>query len=73
MSCFAQSLFISRANILFDGAKECTMNFLGMCFVGTEELKPKLQKSIDSFLPVFDKVGVICRITPERRNDQVES
>ncbi len=50
-----------RVNMLFDGAKDCTINFDMVGYAVTfEELKPKLQKSIDKYLHIFDKVSVIC-------------
>ncbi len=43
--------------MLYDGAKDCSAGFMAIGFAGTfEQRKPSLQKSMDKYLPLFEKV-----------------
>ena len=63
-------LVMSRADMLYEGAKDCTGGFMSLGFAGTfEQNKPSLQKSMDKYLPLFEKVcmrfrflGFHCKI-----------
>ena len=55
-------LQLSRMNVLFEGARDAYAPFLRICLVAPlDEIKPKMENSLNRYLPVFEKVGKISR------------
>ncbi len=51
-------LFTLRMNLLFDGSRDCFMPFYAAGLMGApvEEDQKKIQKNLDKYLPIFEKV-----------------
>ena len=48
----------NRMNMLYDGTRDCYTPFSEIGFTGSfEDLKEKIQKSLDRYLPIFNQVN----------------